>query len=127
MNKDAKKILKITLLSIFFLFIIIFVFFNSRNLIFGVKIKNVNIGNPEALLVENSISKASGKATSSIQKITGQAKNGVKISLDGRDISVDQQGNFDETIALSLGYNVVEIIAQDKFGNVDKKNYQLIY
>ena len=114
MNKDAKKILKISSLSIFFLFIIIFVFFNSRNLIFGVKIKNVNI-------TDNM------KVTDKVLKITGIAKNAVKISLDGRDISVDQKGNFDETISLSVGYNVIEIIAQDKFGNVDEKNYQLIY
>ena len=114
MNKDVKKILKITLVSIFFTFIIIFVFFNSRNLILGVKIKNVNI-------TDNM------KAISNIQRITGIAKNAVKISLNDREISVDQKGNFDETISLYLGYNMVEIIAQDKFGNVDKKNYQLIY
>ena len=114
MNKDAKKILKIVFVSIFFLLIVVFVFFNSKNLIFGIKIKNVNI-------TDNM------KVTDGIQKITGQAKNAVKISLDGREISVDQNGNFDETISLSLGYNIVEIIAQDKFGNVDKKDYQLIY
>ncbi|MEI8269858.1 MAG: hypothetical protein WCG45_00655 [bacterium] len=114
MNKDAKKILKITLLSIFFVFIIIFVFFNSRNLIFGVKIKNVNI-------TDNM------KATENIQKITGVAKNAIKISLNGREISIDQKGNFDETISLSVGYNLINIKAQDKFGNVDEKNYQLIY
>ena len=67
------------------------------------------------------------KVTDKVLKITGIAKNAVKISLDGRDISVDQKGNFDETISLSVGYNVIEIIAQDKFGNVDEKNYQLIY
>jgi len=120
MNKDAKKILKITLVSIFFIFIIIFAFFNSRNLIFGVKIKNVKFG-------VNQPAQAYMKVIDSIQKITGIAKNAVKISINGREISIDQKGNFDETISLFSGYNVIEIIAQDKFGNVDKKNYQLIY
>jgi hypothetical protein len=113
MNKDVKKILKIALVSIFFTFIIIFIFFNSRNLIFGVKIKNVNI-------TDNM------KVLNNIQKITGRAMNAVKISLNGREISVDQKGNFDETISLLSGYNMVTIKAQDKFGNVDEKNYQLI-
>jgi hypothetical protein len=113
MNKDVKKILKIALVSIFFNFIIFFIFFNSRNLIFGVKIKNVNI-------TDNM------KVLNNIQKITGRAMNAVKISLNGREISVDQKGNFDETISLLSGYNMVTIKAQDKFGNVDEKNYQLI-
>ena len=114
MQNDAKKILKIVLVSVLFVFILIFGFFNSRDLLFGVKIKNVNI-------VDGM------KVTNNIVKITGVAKHAVKLSLNGREISVDQQGNFNETIALALGYNVVSIRAQDKFGHVDEKNYQLIY
>ena len=114
MNQDAKKTLKIGLVSILFLFIVVFVFFNSRNLIFGVKIKNVNL-------------KDNLKVSESIFEITGTAKNAVRLSLDGREISIDQKGNFDETIALLSGYNLVNIKAQDKFGNIDEKNYQLIY
>ena len=43
MNQSAKKILEITGFSIFFLLIIIYAFFRSHDLLFGVKIKNVNI------------------------------------------------------------------------------------
>ncbi len=114
MNQDAKKTLKIGLVSILFLFIVVFVFFNSRNLIFGVKIKNVNL-------------KDNLKVSESIFEITGTAKNAVKLSIDGREISVDQKGNFDETIALLSGYNLVNIKAQDKFGKIDEKNYKVMY
>ena len=114
MQKDAKKILKITLVSLFFLLIIIFVFFNSKDLIFGVQIKNVNL-------------KDNLKVTDSIFEITGRAMNAVNLTLNGREISVDQKGNFDETIALLSGYNIVDIKAQDKFGHVDEKNYKVIY
>ena len=114
MNQDAKKILKIGIVSVFFLIIVVFVFFNSKDLIFGVKIKNVNL--------QNNL-----KVSDSIFEITGNAKNAVKLTLDGREISVDQKGNFDETIAFLSGYNLVEITAQDKFGHVDEKNYKVIY
>ena len=114
MNQDAKKTLKIGLVSILFLFIVVFVFFNSRNLIFGVKIKNVNL-------------KDNLKVSESIFEITGTAKNAVRLSLDGREISIDQKGNFDETIALLSGYNLVNIKAQDKFGKIDEKNYKVMY
>ena len=114
MKQDAKKKLKILFVSAFFFLIIVFIFFNSKDLVLGVKIKNVNI-------VDNM------KVSDSILKITGVAKNAVKLSLNGREISIDQKGNFEETIALLSGYNIVNIKAQDKFGNNDEKNYKLIY
>lgn len=114
MQNHAKKIVKVSLVSIFFILILVFVFFNSRELIFGVKIKNVDIADNQ-------------KVTDSILKITGNAKNAVELTLDGREISIDQSGNFDETIALAPGYNVINIKAQDKFGNVDEKNYKVMY
>jgi uncharacterized membrane protein len=109
-----KKITQIVGLSVFFLLIVFYAFFVSKDLIFGVKIKNVNL-NDGATVTDN------------IMKITGVAKNAIKLTLDGREISVDQAGNFNETIALLPGYNIINIEAQDKFGKVDEKNYQLMY
>ena len=127
MTQNVKKIAKIALISLFFLFIIIYAFFRSKDLIFGVKIKNVNLAVsevPEALLLESSRSLASG---TNILKVTGNAKNAINLTLNGREISIDQKGNFDETIALLSGYNIVSIKARDKFGDNDEKNYKLIY
>ena len=67
------------------------------------------------------------KVATSIEKIIGNAKNATNLTLNGREISVDQEGNFNETIALLPGYNIINITAKDKFGYVDKKNYKLIY
>lgn len=114
MNLNFKKILQLASLCVFFLLIIFYAFFVSRDLIFGVKIRNVNI-------VDGST------VTNNIIKLTGNAKNAIKLTLDGREISVDQQGNFNETIALLSGYNIINLKAQDKFGNTDEKNYKLIY
>jgi len=114
MNQNIKKILKIAGLSVFFLLIIVYAFFRSKDLIFGVKIRNVNLTDG-ATVTEN------------IVKVTGNARNAINLTLDGREISVDQQGNFNETIALLAGYNIINIKAQDKFGDIDEKNYKLIY
>lgn len=114
MNQNTKKIIKILVISIFFIFIFIYALFISKDLIFGVKIKNVN-------LVDGSL------VAESILKVTGNSKNAVKLALDGREISVDEQGDFEETIALLPGYNIINIRAQDKFGYVDEKNYKLMY
>ncbi len=114
MNQNLKNIVKVAGISIFFILIIFYAFWGSKYLIFGVKIKNVNITN-------------GAMVTDSVIKITGSAKNAVKLILDGREISVDQYGNWNETIALIPGYNIINIKAQDKFGYTDEKNYQLIY
>jgi hypothetical protein len=114
MNASGKKILKILLPVLFFLVIILYALLSSRDLIFGVKIKNVNLQDGATV-------------TESIQKVTGNAKNATRLTLDGREISVDEAGNFDETVALLLGYNVINIKAVDKFGHLDEKNYKLIY
>jgi len=114
MQNSAKKIIKISSICILFLFIILYAFFRSKDLIFGVQIKNVNITDGE-------------KVTNNVMNITGIAKNATDLTLDGREISVDQQGNFNETIALLSGYNVISIRARDKFGHIDEKNYKVIY
>ena len=113
MTNNIKKTVQITSLVIFFLLIIVYAFFRSHDLIFGVKIKNVNM--VDGTKIENKI-----------QKITGNAKNATKLTLNGREISIDQRGNFDEIIVLLKGYNMVNIRAQDKFGYVNEKNYQII-
>ena len=114
MRSDTKKILQIAGLSIFFLLIIVYAFFRSHDLIFGVKIRNTNITDGE-------------KVTESILKITGNAKNAVNLTLNGREISIDENGDFNETIALLSGYNVINITAKDKFEYVDEKNYKIMY
>ena len=112
MNTEVKKIIKIGGLSIFFILIIFYGFFVARNVIEGVKIRNVDI--TDGSTVNNNI-----------LNITGNAQNAVVLTLDGREISIDQKGNFSETIALLPGYNIINLRAQDKFGNVDEKNFRL--
>jgi hypothetical protein len=114
MYQDNKKTIKIVGLSIFFVLIIMYAIFVSRDILFGVKIKNVTLTDGATV-------------TESVVKVTGNARNAIKLTLNGREISVDQQGNFYETIALLPGYNIISIRAQDKFGYVDEKDYQLMH
>lgn len=114
MTQDFKKILRFSALGILFLFVILYGFFRSQDLIFGVKIKDVNIVDGQTF-------------TENVVNIAGNAKNAVNLSLNGRSVSIDKAGNFSETVALLSGYNVVSIEATDKFGNSDSKNYKLIY
>lgn len=111
---DNSKKIRVWIIGTFFFFIAIYAFARSTDLIFGVKIKNVNLTNG-TVFEEGST------------KVTGNAENAVNLTLNGREISIDLEGNFEETIALLPGYNIVSIRAVDKFGYSDEKNYKLMY
>lgn len=114
MTTDIKKILQIGGLIVFFLFIAVYAFFRSEDIIFGVKIKDVSITD-------------GAKIETAILKVTGNADNAINLTLNGREISINQNGDFNETIALLSGYNIINITAKDKFGYIDEKNYKIIY
>ena len=99
---------------IFFILMMGYAVFVSKDLLFGVKIKGISLEDG-ATYTEN------------VQKITGNARNAIHLTLNGREISISQAGDFEETIALLSGYNIVNIRAEDKFGYVDEENYKLIY
>ena len=116
-ENDAKRI-KVGIFVIFFVFIALYGFLRSTDLLFGVKIKDVKL---------NALPAESGQVVrESVTRVTGTAKNAVFLSLNGREISVDLEGNFEETIALLPGYNIISIEAKDKFGYMDEENYKLI-
>lgn len=113
MTQDSKKIIKISLISVFFILILGYALFVSKDLIFGVKIRDVNLIDGATL-------------TESVQKVSGNARHAIHLTLNGREISINQAGDFRETIALLPGYNIITIRAEDKFGYVDEENYKLI-
>jgi hypothetical protein len=109
MTEDIKRSVKIGSLTLFFIFIALYAIFGSHDLLTGVRIKNVYLNK-----------------TNGVVEVTGNAKNAVKLTLNGREISIDEAGNFEETLVLLLGYNPINIRAVDKFGNEDEINYELL-
>ncbi|MFA7285774.1 MAG: hypothetical protein WC011_02925 [Candidatus Paceibacterota bacterium] len=114
MEKDFKTKLIIGATAFFSLFILVYAVFQFKDVIFGIQIQEVNIVDGSTI-DQNPL------------RITGIARHAVYLSLNGREISIDKDGNWDETIALLSGYNIIEIEARDKFGNTDAKNYKLMY
>ncbi len=63
---------------------------------------------------------------SPLTEISGTARNISFLSLDGRTIFTDKNGNWNEKQLLSDGYNIIEIDAKDRFGREIKKTLQLV-
>ena len=88
--------------------------FQARNLIRG---PMISIENPQngSTLVESLIS------------IEGHAENISYISLNDRQIFIDEAGAFKEKLLLSYGYNIMTIKAKDKFGRETQETLELVY
>src|SRR3989338_6229666 len=102
--QNHKRILKHCLVYVFFFTIIIYTFFHTKNLVFGVKLKINGIENGSSY-------------TSPLLSLTGKAKNAINFTLDGRKIFINKDGDWQDQLLLSPGYNIISFEAQDKFGH----------
>lgn len=59
-------------------------------------------------------------------EITGSAARVNNLIMNGRSISVDQQGNFDETVIIFSGTNKITFTASDQFGRSVSKELDIV-
>lgn len=60
-------------------------------------------------------------------KILGATQNIASITLNGRQIFINEAGAFEEKLILSPGYNIITLHAEDKFGRETIETLELIY
>ena len=63
----------------------------------------------------------------SLATVTGQAPKATYITLNGREIFIDKNGNFNETISVLPGFSVITLNAKDKFGKTAEKKFEVVY
>jgi len=66
------------------------------------------------------------KDGSSVAVVKGNAEKAVYISLNGREIFIDKEGNFSESIVILPGFSIVTLNARDKFGKTAEKKFQVV-
>ena len=115
MNRGLLKFyLKIFLISIFLFLILGYAFYQSRSLLAGPLIDVREPKNGQTI-------------DHQLINIAGGTKNIKKITLNDRQIYVDEFGDFNERLLLSEGYNIMKISAWDKFGKKTEKMIEVIY
>lgn len=114
MADKNKIVIKIAIGLILFIIAAGYSFYEMRNFIAGPKIEIIY---PKDGELKNQ----------SLININGTAKNISKLFLNGRQIFTDEKGSFNEELLLSLGYNIIEIKAEDKFDREIKKTLRVIY
>jgi hypothetical protein len=110
--KNNKIVLVV--LGLFFLLIIIYAYFEARNIIFGPKIL-VNTPTEGVVVSEKFVT------------IVGKAENINEIWMNGRSIPVTEDGIFEEGLLLTEGYNKIYILAKDKLGRETSENIEIVY
>jgi hypothetical protein len=58
-------------------------------------------------------------------EVSGTATRIESISLNGRPIFVDADGNFSEQLLLPPGYTILSVRAEDRFGRMTEKQIHL--
>ena len=66
------------------------------------------------------------KDSSSLATVSGIASKATYITLNGREIFIDKEGNFSESIAMLPGFSVVTLSAKDKFGKTALKKFEIV-
>lgn len=98
-----------------FVLIIVYGLFNARNIILGPSIEIFNPATTELQTESNTLT------------IKGKVLNMTKLTISGRTVLVDTQDFFEEKILLSPGFNNIEILASDRFGQQAKKVLKVYY
>lgn len=66
------------------------------------------------------------KEGSTLATVKGVASKATYITLNGREIFIDKEGNFSETISILPGFSVITIDAKDKFGKTAEKKFEIV-
>jgi hypothetical protein len=104
----------IAVLGLFFLLILIYAYFEARNILFGPKIL---IKTPEEGMV----------VSENFVTILGKAENINEIWMNGRSIPVTEDGIFEEGLLLTEGYNRIFLLAKDKLGREATESIDIVY
>jgi hypothetical protein len=111
---NHKKITMVAALSGLAVILVLgFVFGNIRDVIFGAPLSIDTVSDGTTL-------------SSGFLPISGNAQHARTVSINGRPIVIDRNGNFTDGVLLSPGYNVVEIALRDQFGKEKVKTYHLV-
>ena len=113
MNRNASSILKIALFALLALVIVVYSLFQAQKIING---PIIDISSP----------KDGATYTSPLIEVQGKAENVAYLSLDGRQIFTDKDGNFKENLLLAPGLNVIQLDGIDKFKSKTKKTIQVV-
>lgn len=111
---NIKKFLGIGLFVGLFVFIIGYSLFQTKAIAKGVDLSIDNITDGQVF-------------RSDAISLSGTAIHATHLSVNDKEIVVDENNAFSEELVLSAGYNIITIEASDKFNKQTVKTYRVLY
>lgn len=105
------KLIRIVLI-VFFLLVAAYAYYEFRGLLYGPSI---------------SISGRVMEVSEPLVTIEGDATRIARLSMNGQDIPVTEDGKFSEPYVLARGYNRIVLVASDKYGKSTERAIEIIY
>lgn len=113
MLDKANFSIKIIIGGVLALIILIYAYYQTKNLLSGPLIEITSPQNGKTFIEP-------------LIEIVGVAKNSSRITLNDRPILIDEAGNFKEKLLLSEGYNIIDFKAEDRFGEKINKTLEVV-
>lgn len=111
---SIKKFLRTGLLGGLFVFIIGYSLFRTNALATGVSLSVESIRDGDIF-------------HDGILTLTGTAVHATYLSINDKEIVIDEQNGFSEELVLSPGYNIITVEASDKFDQGTMRTYRVLY
>lgn len=102
--------------SVFLTLLIFFIIFLSNRIFKFLRAPRIHIETPQKETVIGE----------PLVVVRGKTEHESRLTINGREITVDEQGNFNETIELLAGLNVLEFFVHDRFGKTAKEERYVI-
>lgn len=111
-KKSFKSLVGTGLIILLFLFIIIYTRSRTSFLSQGVSLSVENLEDGQ-------------RFSSRVLNLEGTAKRAVMLTINNREVLIDENGDFEDTLILYPGLNILTIEAQDKFENYKQLRYSV--
>ena len=99
-------------LILFFVIVLGYAYYEARGVLYG----PVIIISPRVF-----------EASDSFIKISGTAERIASLTMNGKPITVTEDGSFDEPYVLVPGYNRIMLEAKDKYGKTATRAIEIVY
>ncbi len=111
---NIKNYLRIGIFGGLFLFIVIYTIFQTKAISRGVDLVISGLADGLAL-------------SEDIVKLSGTAVHAKHLLINGKETVIDENDNFSLELALSPGYNIITIEAEDRFKKKTRRVYRVLY
>lgn len=111
-TKNVPFWVSVSVLGVLFSVISLLIYRNMRELLSGVR-------------VDVRIEEVEKSNNTNLFSLKGNAKHATFISVNGREIFIQKNGDFDEKIVIPDGYYVITLFARNKFGKDDEKTIEI--